>query len=100
MAPMKSRFTNKVVLVTGGNSGMGFATAKRIVQEGGRVIITGRDEKTLRAAGEELGPGAEAIRADVSDLAQIDSLYAAIQKKYGKIDGLFANAGIANFAPL
>lgn len=97
---MKNRFEGKTVLVTGGNSGMGFATAKRIVQEGGRVVITGRDEKTLKAAEQELGANALAIRADVSDLKALDGLFATIKQKYGKIDGVFANAGIAKFAPL
>lgn len=97
---MQNRFNGKVVLVTGGNSGMGFTTAKRIVQEGGRVIITGRDEKTLKQAQLELGANAEAIRADVSNLKEIDSLMSTIKTKYGHLDGLFANAGIANFQPI
>jgi NAD(P)-dependent dehydrogenase (short-subunit alcohol dehydrogenase family) len=97
---MKNRFEGKTILVTGGNSGMGFATAKRIVQEGGRVVITGRDEKTLQAAERELGANAFAIRADVSDLKALDGLFATIKQKYGKIDGVFANAGIAKFTPL
>lgn len=97
---MKNRFEGKVVLITGGNSGMGFATAKRIVQEGGKVIITGRDEKNLKAAERELGANAFAIRADVSDLKALDGLFATIQQKYGKIDGVFANAGIAKFTAL
>jgi Dehydrogenases with different specificities (related to short-chain alcohol dehydrogenases) len=93
-----SRFQNKTILITGGNSGMGFSTAKRIVEEGGRVIITGRDLKTLQQAEKDLGPQAEAIQADVSSVKEIETLMTKIQMKYGKIDGVFANAGIAKFA--
>ncbi|MFS4459158.1 SDR family oxidoreductase [Bdellovibrio sp. HCB2-146] len=97
---MGQRFAGKTILVTGGNSGIGFATAKRIVSEGGKVIITGRDPQTLKQAQMELGPNAEAIQADVSRLSEIDSMYAQIKNKYGHIDGLFANAGIAKFNPV
>lgn len=97
---MAQRFEGKTILITGGNSGMGFATAKRVVQEGGKVIITGRDEKTLDQAKKELGVNADAIKADVSHLKEIDALMATIKAKYGKIDGLFANAGIAKFLPI
>ncbi|MNT21527.1 Levodione reductase [compost metagenome] len=76
---------------------MGFATAKRIVDEGGQVIITGRDTESLKRAQMELGSKAEAIRADVSSLKEIDQLFTQIKNKYGRIDGLFANAGIAVF---
>lgn len=97
---MSQRFNGRTVLITGGNSGIGFATAKQIVQEGGKVIITGRDEKTLKAAKDELGANAEAIRADVGNLAEIDKLVGEIKQKYGQIHGLFANAGVAKFAPI
>lgn len=97
---MAQRFEGKTILVTGGNSGMGFATAKRIVQEGGKVIITGRDEKTLDQAKKELGSNAEAVKADVSKLKEIDALVATIKSKFGQIDGVFANAGIAKFLPI
>jgi NAD(P)-dependent dehydrogenase (short-subunit alcohol dehydrogenase family) len=94
------RFENKIVLITGGNSGMGFTTAKRIVDEGGQVIITGRDPESLKRAQAELGPKSEAIRADVSSLQEIDQLFSQIKTKYGRIDALFANAGIAIFNPV
>lgn len=94
------RFENKIVLITGGNSGMGFTTAKRIVDEGGQVIITGRDTESLKRAQMELGPKAEAIRADVSNLKEIEQLFSQIKTKYGRIDALFANAGIAKFHPV
>lgn len=97
---MSKRFSGKIVLVTGGNSGMGFTTAKQIVQEGGTVIITGRDSATLQKAQQELGSNCEAIRADVSQFKDLDDLYSKIKAKYGRIDALFANAGIAKFAPI
>jgi NAD(P)-dependent dehydrogenase (short-subunit alcohol dehydrogenase family) len=100
METVMKRFEGKTILVTGGNSGMGFATAKRIVEEGGRVIITGRDKTTLEQAQKELGTKGEAIQADVSRLGDLDRLYAHIKEKYGKIDGLFANAGVAEFTPI
>lgn len=93
------RFNGKTVLITGGNSGIGFATAKRVVSEGGRVIITGRDETTLNAAIAELGSAARAIRADVSQTSEIARMYDDVAKHEGKIDGVFANAGIAKFVP-
>jgi NAD(P)-dependent dehydrogenase (short-subunit alcohol dehydrogenase family) len=94
------RFEGKIVLITGGNSGMGFTTAKRIVAEGGQVIITGRNPESLKIAQMELGTKAEAIRADVSNLKEIDQLFTQIKTKYGRLDGLFANAGIAVFSPV
>jgi len=97
---MASRFQNKIVLITGGNSGIGFAVAKQIVGEGGRVIITGRDQETLRRAQMELGPNAEAIQADVAKLPEISALFEKVKQKYGTLDGLFANAGIAKFGPI
>jgi len=97
---MAQRFEGKTVLITGGNSGMGFTTAKRIINEGGRVIITGRDPKTLDQAQKELGNKAEAIRADSSNLKDIDTLFAHIKQKYGHLDALFANAGIAKFGAI
>jgi NAD(P)-dependent dehydrogenase (short-subunit alcohol dehydrogenase family) len=100
MLQQSERFKGKTVLITGGNSGMGFATAKRIVSEGGRVMITGRDEKTLRQAQVELGSNAEAIRSDVSQLKEIDSLFEKVKQKYGKIDALFANAGVSKPSPI
>lgn len=100
MSQQFERFKGKTVLITGGNSGLGFATAKRIVGEGGRVIITGRNENTLRQAQVELGSNAEAIRSDVSQLKEIDSLFEKVKQEYGKIDALFANAGISNPCPI
>ena len=94
------RFENKIALVTGGNSGIGLATAERFAQEGAQVIITGRDEKTLREAAEKIGSQATAIVSDVSRIGDIDNLFAQIKEKFGRLDVVFANAGGAQFAPV
>jgi NAD(P)-dependent dehydrogenase (short-subunit alcohol dehydrogenase family) len=93
------RLEGKVAVVTGGNSGIGLATAKRLHEEGARVVITGRDRKTLDAAVSAIGEGTVAVQSDVAKLGDIDSLFALVESKVGKIDVLFANAGIAKFAP-
>lgn len=94
------RFEGKVAVVTGGNSGIGLATAKRLQDEGANVAISGRSKKTLDEAVQTLGNGVLAVQADVSSLAEIDKLYAEVARKLGKIDVLFVNAGIAKFAPI
>jgi NAD(P)-dependent dehydrogenase (short-subunit alcohol dehydrogenase family) len=94
-----SRLAGKVAVVTGGNSGIGLASAKLLREQGARVVITGRDARTLDAAVGAIGAGTLAVRSDVSKLDEIDRLYAAVASKFGKIDVLFANAGIARFAP-
>jgi len=94
------RFKDKIVLVTGGNSGIGLATAKRVAEEGGKVIITGRDRNSLDAAVEAIGADAVGVVADVTNIGDLDRLYAGIREKYGRLDGLFANAGIATFQPI
>ncbi|MFD4789628.1 SDR family oxidoreductase [Streptomyces sp. NPDC058459] len=90
----------KTAVVTGGNSGIGLATAKRFVQEGAHVFITGRRQEALDAALAEIGPGATAVRGDVSDLADIDRLYSVVADQGHRIDVLFANAGGGEFATL
>ena len=95
-----ARLTGKVSVVTGGNSGIGLATAQRFHEEGARVVISGRDQKTLDQAVKTIGGDIIAIRADVSKLADLDRLYKTVADKFGKIDVLFANAGIAKFAPV
>jgi len=92
------RFESKVAVITGGNSGIGLATARLLRAQGARLAITGRDEKSLSAAAAELD--ALAIVADVSNLADIDRAYAQIGAKLGRIDVLFANAGIYKTASL
>jgi NAD(P)-dependent dehydrogenase (short-subunit alcohol dehydrogenase family) len=94
------RLEGKVAVVTGGNSGIGLASAKRFLDEGARVAIAGRSQKTLDEAQKYLGNGTLAVQTDVAKLADLDKLYAAVSKKLGKIDVLFVNAGVANFAPL
>ena len=93
------RLEGKVAVITGGNSGIGLASAKRLAEEGAKVAISGRDAKTLDAAKKEIGGDVLAVQADVAKLADIDKLYAAVNEKFGKIDVLFVNAGVANFAP-
>ena len=94
------RLEGKVAVVTGGNSGIGLATAKRLHDEGALVAISGRDRKTLDEAVKFLGNGALAVQADVSKLSELDKLFAAVKDKFGKIDVLFVNAGVAKFVPL
>jgi NAD(P)-dependent dehydrogenase (short-subunit alcohol dehydrogenase family) len=94
------RLEGKVALVTGGNSGIGLATARRFRDEGARVAISGRNQKTLDEAVKTLGKDVLALQADVAKFADLDRLYAAVSQKFGKIDVLFANAGIYKFAPL
>jgi NAD(P)-dependent dehydrogenase (short-subunit alcohol dehydrogenase family) len=89
------KLAGKKALITGGNSGIGLATAKLFLQEGAQVAITGRDQKTLDAAIEQLGPQAVAYRTDVTDSAARKELFAKLEKHFGQLDIIFANAGIA-----
>jgi NAD(P)-dependent dehydrogenase (short-subunit alcohol dehydrogenase family) len=94
------RLEGKVAVVTGGNSGIGLATAKRLQEEGAKVAIAGRSRKTLDEAVKTIGNGVVAVQSDVSKLTDLDKLYAEVSRKLGKIDVLFVNAGVAKFAPL
>jgi NAD(P)-dependent dehydrogenase (short-subunit alcohol dehydrogenase family) len=94
------KLTGKVAVVTGGSSGIGLATAKEFGREGARVVITGRDARTLAEAAREIGGDVLALRSDSSSLADIDELFAAVKERYGRVDVLFVNAGVGKFAPL
>jgi NAD(P)-dependent dehydrogenase (short-subunit alcohol dehydrogenase family) len=94
-----SRLKGKVAVVTGGNSGIGLASAQRLQQEGARVAISGRSQKTLDEASKILGKDALVVQADVAKLSEIDKFFSAVNAKFGKIDVLFVNAGVAKFAP-
>src|SRR5215213_5336486 len=94
------KLEGKVAVVTGGNSGIGLATAKEFAREGARVVITGRDARTLDAAAREIGGGVLALRSDAASLADIDGLFATVKEKLGRLDVLFVNAGVAQFAPV
>lgn len=97
---MSQQLQGKVALVTGGNSGLGLATAKRFVAEGAYVFITGRRQAELDAAVKEIGSNVTAVQGDASKLADLDRLFATIKEQKGRLDVVFANAGAASFAPL
>jgi NAD(P)-dependent dehydrogenase (short-subunit alcohol dehydrogenase family) len=94
------RLEGKTAVVTGGNSGIGLATAKRFLEEGARVAISGRNQKTLDEAVKTLGNGVLAVQADTAKLSETEKFLATVAQKFGKIDVLFINAGVAKFAPL
>jgi len=93
------RLDGKTALVTGGTSGIGLATAKQFVNEGAYVFITGRREPELAAAVNEIGRNVSGVQGDVSNLADLDRLFAQIRTEKGKLDIVFANAGVAKYAP-
>jgi len=95
-----TKLQGKVAVITGGTTGIGLATAKLFVKEGAYVFITGRRQKELDEAVQAIGSNVAGIQGDISNLADLDRLYAAIKKKKGRIDVVFANAGVAEFAPL
>lgn len=94
------RLAGKTALITGGNSGIGLETARLFVKEGAKVAITGRNKERLEAAAKELGPNAVAIVADATDVAATEAAVAEAVKKFGKLDIVFANAGISANTPL
>jgi NAD(P)-dependent dehydrogenase (short-subunit alcohol dehydrogenase family) len=94
------KLDGKVALVTGGNSGIGLATAREFVAEGAYVFITGRREAELAAGAQEIGRSVTTIRADVSNSSDLDRMVSQIRSEKGKLDVLFANAGIAKYAPI
>ena len=93
------RFQGKVAVVTGGNSGIGLGVAKAYAQEGAQVAITGRNEKTLEAAAKEIGDGTLAIQSDAGKVAEIETAMKKINERFGRIDALFVNAGVAKLIP-
>jgi len=93
------RLEGKVALVTGGNSGIGLATAKQFVNEGAYVYISGRRDTELAAAVKEIGKNVTGIQGDVSNLGDLDRLFAQVKREKGKLDIVFANAGVATYAP-
>ena len=97
---MSGKLEGKVAVITGGNSGMGLATAKRFVAEGAHVYITGRRQAELDAAAKEIGRNVTGVRGDVSNLADLDRLYALVKEKHGKVDVVFANAGRGELVPI
>jgi NAD(P)-dependent dehydrogenase (short-subunit alcohol dehydrogenase family) len=92
------KLEGKIALITGGNSGIGLATAKEFVSEGAYVFITGRRDAELAAAVKEIGRNVTAVQGDVSNLADLDRLFAQIKREKGKLDVVFANAGVAKYA--
>jgi NAD(P)-dependent dehydrogenase (short-subunit alcohol dehydrogenase family) len=95
-----SKLNGKIALITGGTTGLGFATAQRFQSEGAEVIITGRRQAELDFAVKRLGGSVLGVQGDVSNLEDLDRLYATIRKQKGHLDILFANAGGGSFAPL
>ena len=94
------KLAGKIAVITGGSSGIGLATAKRFVEEGAHVVITGRREKELKEAAAFIGRNVTTVAGDVSRLEDLDRLYVAVKEKHGHIDVLFANAGAGTIAPL
>ena len=97
---MGSKLDGKIAVITGGNSGIGLATAKRFVSEGANVFIFGRRQNEIDAGVSEIGKNVIGIQGDVSNLADLDRLFDVVKEQKGHLDILFANAGIAQFAPL
>ncbi|MDF3142038.1 MULTISPECIES: SDR family oxidoreductase [unclassified Streptomyces] len=94
-----NRFTGKTVLITGGTSGMGLATAHRLITEGAHVVVTGRTSERVDAAVRQLGPHASGVVADAADLGAADALMETVRVRHGRLDSLFANAGTGTFLP-
>jgi NAD(P)-dependent dehydrogenase (short-subunit alcohol dehydrogenase family) len=97
---MTSKLAGKIAVITGGSSGIGLATARRFVNEGAYVFITGRRKSELESAVKEIGHEVTGVQGDVSNPSDLDKLYGAVKEQKGKLDIVFANAGIGEFAPL
>ena len=94
------KLAGKVVLITGASSGIGLASARLFLTEGAQLAITGRDPEALTRAGAELGPQVLLVRADAGSLADIDAVMARVKQRFGRLDVLFINAGVAAPAPI
>lgn len=94
-----STYEGKTVVITGGGSGIGLATARLLVDAGARVLITGRDQATLDAARDQLGENVIAVRSDAASIPDIEALADRVRVEFGTVDALFVNAGINGFAP-
>ncbi len=97
---MTKRFDGKVVVITGGTDGIGLTAARSFATEGAHVYITGRRQERLDQALEEIGNAAVGVQGDVGDLADLDRLYAQIKRDHGRVDVVFANAGVSESAPI
>jgi NAD(P)-dependent dehydrogenase (short-subunit alcohol dehydrogenase family) len=100
MTNKQARFSDKVVVITGGTTGIGFATAKRFIAEGARVVVTGKNPDTLARARAELGAHAEVVASDATSVAAIGQLFDDIGQRHGRVDVLFVNAGGGGFRPV
>src|SRR5262249_30376566 len=99
-SPMSKKLEGKVAVITGGNSGIGLATARRFVAEGAHVFITGRRQTELDEAVRQIGEHVTGVSGDVENLADLDRLFATVKRQQGRLDVLFANAGFLALAPL
>ncbi|MBW1596847.1 glucose 1-dehydrogenase [Streptomyces sp. JJ38] len=93
------RFDDKTVLITGGTSGMGLATAHRLVAEGARVVVTGRTRERVDDAVRQLGADASGVVADAADVGAVEALMETVRERHGRLDSVFANAGVGTFRP-
>src|ERR1043166_2025411 len=100
MESVMAKLEGKIAVVTGGTTGIGLGTARRFAAEGAKVVVTGRRQQELDAAVSEIGAGGIGVRGDVSNPADLDALYATVKERFGRVDVLFANAGVAEFVPL
>ena len=97
---MPAKLQGKIAVITGGTEGIGLATAKLFVEEGAYVFITGRRQKELDAAVKAIGSNVSAVQGDIAKLPDLDRLYETVSKQKGRIDIVFANAGVAEFVPI